>query len=504
MMLTQFDKKIKTVRMDNELEFLSDRWHFLQKYGILHQKSCVYSSQQNGVVERNNKHLLQLARALMFQSCLPSHFWTEAVLTATYIVNRLPTSVLHWKSPYEVLFQKPADYTELKVFGCLAFATNVMPHKTIFTKRAHRCIFLGEFVAAISVLHEPQTYLQASTSPGWTAAMQKELDALESNQTWEITPLPPSKVPIGCRWVFKLKLHADDSIDRYKVRLVANGYNQIEGIDYNESFSPIAKTVTVRLFFAIAAARGWHIHQMDLNNAFLYDYLDEKIFMRPLEGYSVPDGHVCRLKRSLYGLKQVSRQWNQEFTTQIAAFSFLQSKHDYCLFTKQSDHGFLMLLLYIDDILITGSSLDMISEVKQYLDHLFTIKDLGVAKYFLGLEIARSAQGLAVTQSNTSGTLSQMMGCLMLDLLPLCFLLAFISLMMQGHYFLIQMSTDASLVVFCTCVLPGLISLMHVNNLVSLYSILVNNTWMLLCTLFVTSRAVSTRVYSFLHRAVFV
>ncbi|KAL0303044.1 UNVERIFIED_CONTAM: hypothetical protein Sradi_6172500 [Sesamum radiatum] len=126
----------------------------------------------------------------------------------------------------------------------------------------------SEFVAAISAIREPQTYLEASTSPEWTSAMRAELSALETNEMWEITPLPLDKKPIGRHWVFKLNLNANGSIDMYKSYLVAKGYNQIEGIDYNESFSVVAKSVTVRLFFAMTAARDWHIHQMDVNNAF--------------------------------------------------------------------------------------------------------------------------------------------------------------------------------------------------------------------------------------------
>ncbi|KAL0320492.1 UNVERIFIED_CONTAM: Retrovirus-related Pol polyprotein from transposon RE2 [Sesamum radiatum] len=218
------------------------------------------------------------------------------------------------------------------------------------------------------------------------------------NHTWEVVPLPQSKTAIGCRWVYKLKLRADGTIDRYKARLVAKGYSQVEGIDYNECFSPIAKVVAVCLFLAISTVFGWHIHQMDVNNAFLHGYLDEDIFMVAPKGLHVPAGHV-NLKRSLYGLKQASRQWNQEFTSQIASFGFRQSKHDYCLFTKHSGSVFLVLLLYVDDIFLTGSSMDLIAKVKLFLDKQFTIKDLGVAKYFLGLEIARSSQGIIVTQS---------------------------------------------------------------------------------------------------------
>ncbi|KAL0461106.1 UNVERIFIED_CONTAM: Retrovirus-related Pol polyprotein from transposon RE1 [Sesamum latifolium] len=179
------------------------------------------------------------------------------------------------------------------------------------------------FVAAISILQEPKSYLEASTSPEWKSAMKAELCALETDNTWEITHLPPNKTNIGCQWVFKLKLNADGSIDRYKARLFAKGYNQIEGIDYNESFSPVAKSMTVRLFFVVASALKWHRYKIDVNNAFLHGWLEEEIYMHPPDGYLVPAGHVCRLKRSLYGFKQASRQWNQEFTSQIVAFGFV-------------------------------------------------------------------------------------------------------------------------------------------------------------------------------------
>ncbi|KAL0323615.1 UNVERIFIED_CONTAM: Retrovirus-related Pol polyprotein from transposon RE1 [Sesamum angustifolium] len=213
----------------------------------------------------------------------------------------------------------------------------------------------------ISALREPKTYLEASASPEWKSAMGAELSALEANMTWEVTHLPSDRMPIGCRWVFKLKLNAGSSIDRYKARLVGKGYNQIERINYNERFSHVAKSVTEVVCYA---ARNWHIHQIDINNAFLHCYLDEEMYMSHPDGYSVPIGHVCRLKRSLYGLKQAS-----------------------------------LLLLYVDDILVAGSSATMIDEVKLYLDRLFTIKDLGVAKYFLGLEVARSPQYIVVTQT---------------------------------------------------------------------------------------------------------
>ncbi|KAL0326887.1 UNVERIFIED_CONTAM: Retrovirus-related Pol polyprotein from transposon TNT 1-94 [Sesamum angustifolium] len=358
------------------------------------------------------------------------------------------------------------DSSVLKVFGCLAFATNLQPHKSKFAKRAHRCIFVGyapgqkgyklfdlddnvmlisrdvvfheqvfplknshatadsgsmpipdplpedsyistpttnevlasmvspgptssdtsasspvhtdssspvhtlrrstrvvtkpswlsdfvcsatspssssflvalvgpshyAFTTSLSTLIEPKNYAEANTTNEWRLAMKAELAALEDNNTWEVVHLPQGTNAIGCRWVYKLKLRADGSVDRYKARVVAKGYSQVEGIDYNECFSPVAKVVTVRLFLAISAIFNWHIHQLDVNNAFLHGYLDEDIFMEAPEGFHVPTGH---------------------------------SKHDYCLFTKHSGSDFLVLLLYVDDILLAGSSTDMITEVKQ-------------------------------------------------------------------------------------------------------------------------------------------
>ncbi|KAL0374374.1 UNVERIFIED_CONTAM: Retrovirus-related Pol polyprotein from transposon RE2 [Sesamum radiatum] len=254
------------------------------------------------------------------------------------------------------------------------------------------------FAAQLSILQEPRSYVQARGHLEWEKAMAEELQALENNQTWTLTVLPEGKKAIGSRWVYKLKMNPDGSVNRYKARLVAKGYSQIEGVDYTDNFSPIAKTVTVRLFLDIAAAHSWPMHQLDINNAFLHGFLDEEVYMMPPDGYSTSPGHVCKLQRSLYDLKQASRQWNLEFTLKVADFGFKQSAHDHCLFIKPAPQGFVALLVYVDDILVMAPTEDLIAEIKQYLDALFTIKDLGYAKYFLGLEIARSTEGMSITQ----------------------------------------------------------------------------------------------------------
>ncbi|KAL0316619.1 UNVERIFIED_CONTAM: Retrovirus-related Pol polyprotein from transposon RE2 [Sesamum radiatum] len=150
---------------------------------------------------------------------------------------------------------------------------------------------------------------------------------------------------------------------------------------------------------SIAAAKSWPLFQLDINNAFLHGHLDEEVYMDPPEGYTAAQpGQVCKLMRSLYGLKQASRQWNLELTATLLAYGFTQSAHDNCLFLRHTETDFIALLVYVDDILLTGTSEGSLNEVKHYLDKLFTIKDLGSAKYFLGLELARSTHGLHVTQ----------------------------------------------------------------------------------------------------------
>ncbi|KAL0360869.1 UNVERIFIED_CONTAM: Retrovirus-related Pol polyprotein from transposon TNT 1-94 [Sesamum radiatum] len=181
--------------------------------------------------------------------------------------------------------------------------------------------------------------------------------------------------------------------------LVAKGFNQIEGVDYTESFSPVAKMVMVHLFLSMTASYGWPLHQLNVNNTFLHGYSDEDLSVLPLEGYPIEPGLVCKLEHSLYGLKQASRQWKVEFTHELTEIGFHQSAHDHYLFMKPAATGLMSLLVYVDDILITDPSMDDIQAVKQYLHALFTIKDIEDARYFLGLEIARNFDDLYVAQT---------------------------------------------------------------------------------------------------------
>jgi hypothetical protein len=255
------------------------------------------------------------------------------------------------------------------------------------------------FIAAVSQDIEPTSYAEAASHSHWQEAMQSELAALEANHTWSLTSLPPGKKPIGCRWVYKIKRHSDGTIERFKARLVAKGYTQLEGIDYHDTFSPTAKMITVRCLLALAAAQNWSLHQLDVNNAFLHGDLHEEIYMSPPPGLRRQgENLVCCLHKLLYGLKQASRQWFAKFSTAIQAAGFVQSKTDYSLFTCRKGKSFTALLIYVDDILITGNDVNAIAALKQFLHSHFRIKDLGDLKYFLGIEVSRSKKGISISQ----------------------------------------------------------------------------------------------------------
>ena len=214
--------------------------------------------------------------------------------------------------------------------------------------------------------------------------MNKEIVALEENGTWILTELPPGKIPIGSKWVWKIKFHADGTIERYKARLVAIGCSQKEGVDYKETFAPVAKMVTVRTFLAIAVHHGWEIEQLDVNNAFLHGDLHEEVYMQVPQGYSqtLPPNTVCKLQKSLYGLKQANRQWFEKLTTFLISLGFKQSNVDTSLFTFQKAHVFLSLLVYVDDILLAGNDKAMIRSIKDNLNEKFSIKELGSLHYY--------------------------------------------------------------------------------------------------------------------------
>jgi hypothetical protein len=246
---------------------------------------------------------------------------------------------------------------------------------------------------------EPTTYQEASGILEWQLAMIDELAALERTGTWDIVSLPSHVVPITCKWVFKVKTKSDGYIERYKARLVARGFQQTQGLDYDETFAPVAHMTTVRTLIAVATSSSWTISQMDVKNAFLNGDLHEEVYMHPPPRVNTPSAHVCRLRRALYGLKQAPRAWFHRFISVITTAGFSSSEHDPALFVHVSPKGRTLLLLYVDDMLITGDNSDHISHVKKHLSKEFQMSDLGPLSYFLGIEVHQTPKGFYLSQS---------------------------------------------------------------------------------------------------------
>ncbi|KAE8686551.1 cytochrome P450 71A9-like [Hibiscus syriacus] len=243
---------------------------------------------------------------------------------------------------------------------------------------------------------DPVTFHDAVTSQEndkWMAAMVEEMESLNHNRTWELVPLPEGKKPIGCKWVYKKKpVVTEKEGEKFKARLVAKGFSQQKGVDYDEIFSPVVRHTSIRAVLALVASWDLHLEQMDVKTAFLHGDLEEQIYMRQPEGFTQPGNEhlVCRLKKSLYGLKQSPRQWYKRFDSYMIKIGYNRCEYDCCVYVKSLDDGsFIFLLLYVDDMLIAAKNMDDVIGLKTLLSQEFDMKDLGAAKKILGMEICR-------------------------------------------------------------------------------------------------------------------
>jgi len=587
----QYNSSIKSVQTDGGGEF-HPFTKFLSQFGITHRLTCPHTHHQNGSVERKHRHIVETGLTLLAHAKLPLHFWDHAFLTATYLINRLPSPTLGNKSPFFLLHLQFPDYKSLKSFGCACFpftrpynsqkmdfhskecvllgyspnhkgykcldstgkifiSKDVIfneikfPYDTLFpidqpTSLSHDAstlptsfpLFTSSTVSSSStttppdlshhntshpsfastsshnnnstvrshsspiintqqtpdthhnhispgfqtLLHlsiillpsqlspsasdstqvtesptsqstgsvsssdpaplpphrihphnnhsmatrgkhgivqkrlhptllltqtEPTGYKQAMNTPEWLQAMQAEYGALMDNKTWSLVPLPSGRHAIGCKWVFRLKQNPDGSINKYKARLVAKGFHQKHGFDYTETFSPVVKPVTVRTVLTLAVTNKWYIQQLDINNAFLNGLLEEEVYMVQPPGFISTDSSlVCKLHKALYGLKQAPRAWFERLKAALVHLGFVPSRCDPSLFTKHANKQSTFILVYVDDIIITGSSKAFIHQLVQHLNSEFHLKDLGKLDYFLGIQVLRSDTGsLLLTQT---------------------------------------------------------------------------------------------------------
>ena len=246
--------------------------------------------------------------------------------------------------------------------------------------------------ARAAVLGDPLTYHDAMSREDhheWIKACNAELEVLKKFGVFEEVPRLKDRKIVGSKWVFRMKHGPNGQIERYKARVVAQGFSQVEGIDYNETFAPVTKFNSIRLLLALAACYDWEIHQMDVKSAFLNGELNEEIYMRPPPGYRAAPDTVWRLKKALYGLKQASREWYKTFSSELKTLSFTCIQADHCVFYKNIDGHDLIIAVYVDDNLILSDSLDLVNKTKKELSSRFEMTDLGDVNWILNMEVTR-------------------------------------------------------------------------------------------------------------------
>ncbi|KAL0420261.1 UNVERIFIED_CONTAM: Retrovirus-related Pol polyprotein from transposon RE2 [Sesamum latifolium] len=264
------------------------------------------------------------------------------------------------------------------------------------------------FVGLISQLdNDPKTYGESMSdidSDKWLEAMKFEMDSKGSNQVWTLVDPSKGARPVGCKWVYKRKLGADGEVTAFKARLVAKGYTQRPGVDFEETYSPVAMAKSIRILLVIAAWYDYEIWQMNVKMAFLNDFVKKEIFMNQPEGFTAigEEQKVCHLQRSIYGLKQASRSWNTCFDEVIPGYNFIKNDYDPCIYKKVSGSSVAYLVLYVDDILLIENDVKMLGDIKAWLSTQFSMKDIGEASYILGIKIYRdrSRRLLGLTQSS--------------------------------------------------------------------------------------------------------
>ncbi|KAL0386219.1 UNVERIFIED_CONTAM: Retrovirus-related Pol polyprotein from transposon RE2 [Sesamum radiatum] len=421
----QTNRKIKAFRSGRGGEYLSGEFiDYLKDNGILSQWTPSGTPQLNGVAERRNQTLLDMVRSMMSFTKLPPFFWGYALETVAKLLNIAPSKSVP-QTPYEIWQGKPASYKYLGVWGSPAYVkrlvgdkldsrsslcrqrdevlieeSNEEPHHdstTSFEPTVHtdgvpvhrrltresRVPERYEFIGFIIQLdNDPKTYGEAMSdinSDKWFEAMKFEMDSMGSNQVWTLVDPPKGTRPVGCKWVYKRKLGADREVTAFKARLVAKEYTQRPGVDFEETYSPVAMAKSVRILLAIAAWYDYEIWQMDVKTGFLNGFVEEEIFVDQPEGFTAvgEEQKVCHLQRSICGLKQASRSWNTRFDEVIRSYDFIKNDYDPCIYKKISGSSVAYLVLYVYDILLIGNDVKMLGDIKAWLSTQFSMKDMG-------------------------------------------------------------------------------------------------------------------------------
>ncbi|GJR53572.1 retrovirus-related pol polyprotein from transposon TNT 1-94 [Tanacetum coccineum] len=391
----QLGKKIKVVRSDRGGEYVAPFAELCAKHGIRHEFTAPYSPQQNGIAERKNRTLKEMVTAMLISSGMSQDMWGEAILTATYLLNKIPRKDKE-ETPYELWMGRKPSYQYLRVWGCLAKVVVPTPKAQKIGPKSVDCIFIGYAKNSKTgssarlddndLQDERQRDDNDLQDERQDQTEEEEVEPRRSKRARNEKSLRPDFVSFmveneltSYREAKKMKV--DGTIEKYKSRFVIKGYRQREGLDFFDTYSPVTRITSIRMILAIVALRNLEIHQMDVKMAFLNEDLEEEIYMNQPECFiaSGQEGKVCRLVKSLYGLKQAPKQWHQKFDNTMLESGFKINECGKCWYVKDISSGYVILCLYVDDMLIVGSNDKMIRSTKDMLKSKFDMKDMGLA-----------------------------------------------------------------------------------------------------------------------------
>ncbi|KAK2445248.1 putative mitochondrial protein [Trifolium repens] len=271
------------------------------------------------------------------------------------------------------------------------------PEQGITTRRTNDVVANSCFVS----LFEPKNVKEALTDEAWIEAMQEELNQFERSEVWDLVPRPEDVNIIGTKWVYKNKSDENGTVTRNKARLVAQGYTQIEGLDFDETFAPVARLESIRLLLGVACILKFKLYQMDVKSAFLNGYLQEEVYVEQPKGFVDPEhpNYVYKLKKALYGLKQAPRAWYERLTQFLEEQGYRKGGSDKTLFVKQEKGKFIIAQIYVDDIVFGGMSNAMVQHFVQQMQSEFEMSLVGELTYFLGLQIKQMDDTIFISQS---------------------------------------------------------------------------------------------------------
>ena len=247
---------------------------------------------------------------------------------------------------------------------------------------------------------EPSSVEEAMTEECWRNAMKVEMQAIEDNRTWNVSELPKGQKAIRLKWVFKLKKDPEAKVVKHKGRLVAKGYAQVQLVDFEVVFAPVARIETVRVLLALAARGGWEVHHMDVKSAFLNGDLTESVYVKQPPGFIVGTGNkVLKLRKALHGLRQAPRAWNAKLDKELIALGFAKSKLDHAVYRRANKETFLIVGVFVDDLIISGPCVRDIQQFKSEMKTKFSVSDLDLLSYYMGIEVKQEGNGITLSQS---------------------------------------------------------------------------------------------------------